>query len=193
MPIALCYWHCGITFSHGTSLHDIYKYRIRSHHLNSDTMISTVTIFVISLLLTSFCFPSHSLNISRETIENYDPNQWDYNGPCAVYRTMQKVCNKTKLVDMMWPEHCLGFKIMPRTAFFPFSVSKPAFDTDEKTVENALKLVTNETIAAHFWNSNTRHKRILKSGKQNAYMILAQKYCPKAYGASGDYFDGDIS
>lgn len=131
--------------------------------------------------------------VTRETIEKYDPNEWDYNGPGAVRRAMQKICNKTKLVDMMRPEFCKGFKIMPHTAFFPFRSSDESFNRDEKAVENAMKQITNETIAAHFWNSNSRHKRILKSGKPNAYMLLAQKYCPKAYGASGDYFDGDIS
>lgn len=127
----------------------------------------------------------------RETIENYKPENWDYNGPRAIHRTMQKVCNKTN-VDQMAPEFCWGWKVMPTPVFFPFSGYAEAFDTNRTNIEQLLKRITNDTVAAHFWSSGTRKRRLLKSKDQNVYTILAQKYCPKAYGASGLYFDNTV-
>lgn len=92
----------------------------------------------------------------------------------------------------MAPEFCWGWKIMPTPVFFPFLTYAEAFETNPTKIEKLLKRITNDTTAAHFWTSATRKRRLLKSKDQNVYTILAQKYCPKAYGASGLYFDATV-
>lgn len=105
------------------------------------------------------------------------------------FTSKQKVCNKTKLIDMMRPEFCWGFKISPYSVFFPLGWWTEAYDTDPTNIQNSMKKLTNETVAIHLWSSRTCDKKILKSGKPNLYTILAEKMCPKSYGASGAYFD----
>lgn len=119
--------------------------------------------------------------------EDYKPDKWDYSGPRAVWRTLMKVCNKTKVWQMR-PEFCWGFKICPSTVFFPFGWYTDSFDTNPKTIQNSMNKLKNDTIAIHLWSSNSRDKPILKA-KPNLYTIYAEKMCPKAYGASGEYFN----
>lgn len=125
----------------------------------------------------------------RECFENYRADAWDYNGPRAVWRATQKICNKTKMIDMMKPESCLGFTIMPQVAFFPFRTFTEAFDTNQAAIDTGLKRITNQTIGIHLWTTNSRNVPILKSKDSNIYTILAEKYCPKSYGSSGLYFN----
>lgn len=89
----------------------------------------------------------------------------------------------------MRPEYCSGFKITPQTVFFPFAPFNEAFDTQPEVVKHALNKLTSETIAIHLWSSETRKKSISKSDSPNAYTILAEDYCPRAFEASGLYFN----
>lgn len=127
--------------------------------------------------------------MNRECFENYKPHTWDYNGPWAVWRATQKICQKTKMIDMMRPELCWGFKVMPYTAFFPLRWYTEAFDKKPTEVEKGVKKITNETFAVHLWSSNSNKVSILKSEGPNMYTIFAEKVCPRAYGASGSYFN----
>lgn len=88
----------------------------------------------------------------------------------------------------MKPEFCDGLKIMPRVVFFPLN-PKEAVETEPHSVEEALKKVTEDTVGIHIWTSHTRDIDILKSGPPMFYTIMAEKFCPKSYGASGSHFN----
>lgn len=47
--------------------------------------------------------------------------------------------------------------------------------------------MTSESIAIHVWNKHSSVQSI-PVGSQAAYRLLAAKYCPKVYEASGEYF-----
>lgn len=57
---------------------------------------------------------------------------------------------------------------------------------EEKYTERAMKM-TSESIAIHVWNKHSSVQSI-PVGSQAAYRLLAAKYCPKVYEASGEYF-----
>lgn len=131
------------------------------------------------------------MTINRECFENYKPYLWDHNGPFAVFRAAKRICKKDKIVDMT-PELCWGFKLMHPSLFFPlpgyYEILKEALDREPTEVKKQLNRITNETIAVHFWSSISNKVPILKSQGKIFYTIYAQKFCPKAYEASGPYF-----
>lgn len=127
--------------------------------------------------------------MNRECFEKYQPYAWDYNGPLAVRRGAEKICNKTKVIDLMKPEYCWGLKITPKTVFFPFEPFTEAFDTNPKIIKKVLNKITNETVAIHLWSSQTSRIKIMKSVHTSVYSILARKFCRKAFASSGTNFD----
>lgn len=127
--------------------------------------------------------------ILRECFEEYDPNEWDYNGPMAIQRAIQKICKTTELVDMMRNDFCGDFKITPQAVFFPLKPFFEAFETNSELVANTKSQITNETVAIHLWSSRTARISILKETDTSIYLSLAKKYCSKSFEASGPYFD----
>lgn len=90
---------------------------------------------------------------------------------------------------MMRPGFCWGFEVCPYTVFFPLGWYTEAYDTNPKTIHDSMNKLTNETVAMHLYSSNTWDIKIPKSKEPNLYTILAEIMCPKAYQASGEYFD----
>lgn len=129
-----------------------------------------------------------SLFVFREAFDNYDPNNWDYNGPLAVLRAVQKICKKTKMIDLMRPKLCWGFKIIPDDVFFPHRPFK-VFITDPQIVQNVLSQIASDTVALHQWSNQTNVINIVESRDRNVYTILAEQFSPDAFESSGPNFD----
>ncbi|XP_031627248.1 lactosylceramide 4-alpha-galactosyltransferase-like [Contarinia nasturtii] len=128
--------------------------------------------------------------ILRECIEKYDPNSWSHNGPGALRRVAQRICKAEypKMIKRMLPEFCEGLKIMPQVEFFPLNPDEH-INKDPQIVKQALKKVTDQTVAIHLWSSLTREIDILKSEPDSFYTIMSKKFCPKSFGASGLHFN----
>lgn len=87
----------------------------------------------------------------------------------------------------MTPEKCWGYKVFPLNEFYAVHYSAwEAFFNPNYTNE-VLALSQNST-GIHVWNKLSFGDKLNKSGPKTAYGAIAEKNCPKVYGASGDYF-----
>ncbi|XP_031632385.1 lactosylceramide 4-alpha-galactosyltransferase-like [Contarinia nasturtii] len=121
----------------------------------------------------------------REFYENFRYNDWGFNGPGVITRTLKKICHVDEPLKMS-PQKCLGFKVYAPNTFYavPWPKWDLFFDVDKlnQTIE-----MTKNSIAIHVWNKHSS-KRRLKVGTKAAYGLIAEKNCPKVYVSSGEYF-----
>ncbi|XP_055305820.1 lactosylceramide 4-alpha-galactosyltransferase-like isoform X2 [Sitodiplosis mosellana] len=145
--------------------------------------------------------------LMKDVCNNFDPNMWGSTGPQAITRTLQKVCNVTKIGDMK-PEICSDFNVLPRSFFYPIHYSswKSYFDVN---LTNVALDITKNSVVIHVWNKLSKQQTILKDFKnetlvkmygekmkrkiehpfgETAYGLIAKKNCPRAYSSSGDLF-----
>lgn len=87
---------------------------------------------------------------------------------------------------MMTREHCGGFLVLEPSYVYAVYYKDWEYFFDEHYTNYVLN-VTNDSIAVHVWNKLSASKSI-RVGSDTAYGLLARDYCPRVYGACGDYF-----
>lgn len=124
--------------------------------------------------------------IFRECCDGFDGNIWNQNGPLALGRASNKICDR-KVTKGMTPEMCGDFRIFDRREFY----AVPWQDWEQFMNEDTVDKVSNETEKStliHVWNKYSVQRKIEKDGPKTAYGIVAEENCPKVYRASEDYF-----
>lgn len=119
---------------------------------------------------------------NREHAEHYNGLEWAYNGPGAVTRVLQKIC-QTNITYEMTPERCWDFTVYPIKTFYPIHHLNTTyfFNSTKSTVQTALRKVKHAP-AIHLFNSNSAKYKNKYSDK-SALRILAEKNCPKVLSA----------
>lgn len=90
---------------------------------------------------------------------------------------------------MMRKDFCGDFKITPQAVFFPLKPFFEAFEINPDTIEITKRKITKDTVGIHLWSSTTAKLSISKIVDKSIYLSLADKYCSKAFEASGPYFN----
>ncbi|KAH8413325.1 hypothetical protein KR009_010022 [Drosophila setifemur] len=141
---------------------------------------------VMSLAPTGF---GHEIAESclRDFQQNFDGKDWGNNGPGVITRVAHKIC-ATKDIAVMQddPKRCLGFKVFGRGAFYavPWKQWRDFFEPEK--LEKTMAL-TKDSYIVHVWNKHS-NKLPIKHGSNSAYAKYAEKNCPRAYKAAGEYF-----
>lgn len=123
----------------------------------------------------------------RDFQHNFDGRDWGNNGPGVITRVAQKIC-QTNDIRLMQEDRkrCLGFTVFGRAAFYaiPWKQWKDFFEPEkmEETMARAK-----DSYVVHVWNKHSS-KLPIKHGSSNAYAKYAEKNCPRAYKAAGDFF-----
>ncbi|KAK0087617.1 hypothetical protein PV325_000564 [Microctonus aethiopoides] len=120
-----------------------------------------------------------------EIITNFRGDDWAYNGPGVITRTLNKMCN-TIFVWRMTTERCDGFTVLSSSAFYPIYYSnwKQYFEIGNK--QSTMKAIDN-SLAIHVWNKFS-HSTVVKVGSAVPYAEIAYQYCPRVYNNCGDTF-----
>lgn len=121
----------------------------------------------------------------RESVTNYHPIRYSWNGVGALTRIMKTLCGRQRTHEMT-PKLCWGVTIFPPATFFPIRNGKildTFFDTNPKIVEEALK-VSGDSITIDIWDTFSNEQTIHKSKPRTASDILAEENCPLTFDAS---------
>lgn len=120
----------------------------------------------------------------RESVANYHPIRYSWNGVGALTRIMKILCGKISTHEMT-PELCWGVTIFPPETFFPIqnrTISNTFFDKNPKIAEEALKASGN-SITIDIWDEFSKEQTIHKSKPKTASEILAEENCPLTFDA----------
>ncbi|XP_034666932.1 lactosylceramide 4-alpha-galactosyltransferase-like isoform X1 [Drosophila subobscura] len=123
----------------------------------------------------------------RDFQHNFNGHNWGNNGPGVITRVAQRICD-TDYVALMQDDRkrCMGLKVYWRGAFYAVSSRqwRDLFNPDrlEQTMAR-----TKYSYVVHVWNKQS-NKVPIKVGSSSAYAKLAERNCPRAYHAAGEYF-----
>lgn len=123
--------------------------------------------------------------MTREFLKKFDGNAWGNNGPGVITRVLQQMCH-TNATNLMSPEQCHNFHVLPVNQFNAISYQVWNFFFD-KNMTNEVMELTKSSIGVHLWNKFS-HQEIIRVGSNVAYELLAEKYCPMVYQSCGEYF-----
>lgn len=123
----------------------------------------------------------------RDFQQNYNGQLYVSNGPTLITRVVQRICGTGSVKEMEAnPKRCDGLHVYNSTAFFAI----PSHHWQhflEPSLLNDTMAKTKDSYLIHLWNKSS-HKRLIKVGSNTAYAKYAEKHCPKAYAAAGEYF-----
>ncbi|XP_034666931.1 lactosylceramide 4-alpha-galactosyltransferase-like [Drosophila subobscura] len=118
---------------------------------------------------------------------NFNGRHWGNNGPGVMTRVAQQICG-TKNISLLLEnrKRCLGFQVFDCKAFNPVPSGnwRHLFEPDE--LEETMAR-TKYSYVVHVWNKQS-NKVPIKVGSSSAYAQLAERNCPRAYHAAGEYF-----
>lgn len=129
--------------------------------------------FIVDLMLKRF-------------VGDFQGDKWAHNGPSRITGVLMNDICKTNDTTYMTYEKCHGFKVFPTYKFYALHYSKWYYFFEEKHLEESLKM-TNKSLLIHVWNKLSSETK-LKVGTQAAYVVYAEKLCPKVYSSINDYF-----
>lgn len=109
----------------------------------------------------------------------FDGQDWGANGPKALTKVMNDLCNVNH-ADNMSPEKCLGIKVFSPSSFYkiPWRQWKDIFD-DSKTDEIMLSL--KDSFILHTWGRFSSNIPIVYHNKMSAFLKVASTNCPVAF------------
>ncbi|XP_022220875.2 lactosylceramide 4-alpha-galactosyltransferase-like [Drosophila obscura] len=118
---------------------------------------------------------------------NFNGSVWAMNGPGVITRVAQLICD-TDYVALMQDDRkrCAGFKVYGRGAFYAVHSSqwRDLFEPDK--LEQTLARIRYSYVV-HMWNKHSSQLAI-KVGSTSAYAKFAERNCPRAFHAAGEYF-----
>ncbi|KAH8381771.1 hypothetical protein KR009_000050, partial [Drosophila setifemur] len=118
---------------------------------------------------------------------NYNGSEWGHNGPQMITRVARKLCGTEDIALMQSNRRrCLGLRIFGTEAFYAVSYSKWKDFFDPEKLEETMVLIK-DSFLVHLWN-HFSSDLLIKLGTRSAYSTLAEKNCPKAFRAAGEFF-----
>ncbi|XP_058824632.1 lactosylceramide 4-alpha-galactosyltransferase [Topomyia yanbarensis] len=121
----------------------------------------------------------------RDLLINFNGQSWGNNGPGVITRVFKRVCS-TNAPLLMTRERCRHFTVFPPEAFYAINFEDYLQFFEERWLDQALTAL-NRSVVAHVWNKFSRDHKV-RVGSQVAYGVLAERYCPRVYQASGEFF-----
>ncbi|XP_055593862.1 lactosylceramide 4-alpha-galactosyltransferase-like [Uranotaenia lowii] len=121
----------------------------------------------------------------RDLLINFNGQDWGNNGPGVITRVLKRVCS-TQSILLMNRQRCGNITVYPPQAFYAINFDDYLQFFEERWLEQALATV-NRSVVVHVWNKFSKDKKI-RVGSQVAYGVLAERYCPLVYKASGKFF-----
>lgn len=119
-------------------------------------------------------------NCLEELKKNFDPDNWSTNGPILVTNILMRLC------QIRPGKSCQHFTAYPVPVFYPFYYTEWSLFFKEAYTDFVLNNL-NDTYVVHLWNKMSRDCAV-DVGSRQAYALLAQRYCPKAYFNCGAQF-----
>lgn len=116
----------------------------------------------------------------EELKKNFDPNNWSTNGPILVTKTLMRLC------QIRPDKSCDYFTAYPVPVFYPIYYTEWSLFFKEAYTDFVMNKL-NRTYVVHLWNKMSRDC-VVSVGSRQAYAVLAQRYCPKAYFNCGTKF-----
>ncbi|XP_060860166.1 lactosylceramide 4-alpha-galactosyltransferase-like [Metopolophium dirhodum] len=116
---------------------------------------------------------------------NYYANDWGYNGPGVITRTLEKICN-TNLVTDMNKQKCQGFMVFGTEAFCPIGWTDWRLYFNTNTSDEVM-VKLKDSIGIHVWNLHSKHTAI-NIGSKQPYGLVAEKYCPVIFSMAKSVF-----
>ncbi|XP_075227809.1 lactosylceramide 4-alpha-galactosyltransferase-like [Lycorma delicatula] len=115
----------------------------------------------------------------------FDGKDWSSNGPILLTNALLEFCQVSEVVQVM-KSRCNGFHLYPPSVFYPVHFSDWESFLDEGESQRIMKQIENSTIV-HMWN-RLSHDGYVSHGSNQAFSILADKYCPRVYQEVGPNF-----
>ncbi|KAH8404536.1 hypothetical protein KR222_011798, partial [Zaprionus bogoriensis] len=110
-----------------------------------------------------------------------------YVGMSLISRVVKRICATDSIREMQSDaKRCRGLHVYNSTAFFTIPSHHWQHFFEAKML-NETMAKTKDAFLIHLWNKGS-HQRLIKVGSNTAYEKYAEKHCPKAYAAAGDYF-----
>lgn len=120
----------------------------------------------------------------RDFQQNYNGKLY---GPSLISRVVRKICGTNSIKEMEAdPERCGGLHVYNSTAFFAIPSHHWKHFLEPSSLNDTMTK-TKDSYLIHLWNKSS-YKHLIKVGSNTAYAKYAEKHCPKAYAAAGEYF-----
>uniref|UniRef100_A0A1B6LDR2 Alpha 1,4-glycosyltransferase domain-containing protein n=1 Tax=Graphocephala atropunctata TaxID=36148 RepID=A0A1B6LDR2_9HEMI len=116
--------------------------------------------------------------------DNFQPHEWSTNGPLLVTKTLARLCGITQGGELSSKRR--DFTDYPIPVFYPVYYTKWRLFFDQTKAKYVLNML-NDTYVVHIWNKMSA-RELVTVGSGQAYGLLADKYCPKAYRNCGINF-----
>ncbi|CAH1731919.1 lactosylceramide 4-alpha-galactosyltransferase-like [Aphis gossypii] len=116
---------------------------------------------------------------------NYCNNDWGYNGPGVITRTLKKICGTNSVTDMN-KQKCKGFTVLGTEAFCPISWTDWQLYFNTNTSEEVMVKLKN-SIGIHVWNLHSKHT-VINVGSKQPYGLVAKQYCPVSFSLAKHVF-----
>lgn len=118
----------------------------------------------------------------RDLLENFNGEDWGYNGPGVLTRTLHKICGTRNVMKMISDNVCKNFRVLPIDVCYSVRWPEHQKFFKEEFLNETLNRLSN-SIIAHVWNKHSWNTP-LTNNSNVAYIHLARKYCPKTLAAS---------
>lgn len=125
-------------------------------------------------------------DLMTDVVTHFNPDQFVANGPFAVTNLFKRRCRETNVAKILKTGSCNGLHVLGKEVCY--EISYPSFKMffDPQYADEVMKR-TNKSLITHYWNFLSKNTKLLKNSTA-AYIILAKKFCPKVYEATGEYF-----
>ncbi|XP_065332859.1 lactosylceramide 4-alpha-galactosyltransferase-like [Cloeon dipterum] len=124
--------------------------------------------------------------MAKELAETFDGSNWGHNGPSMVSRVMSRTCGMTRPEILNTGKKCAGVVVFKSDIFFPISYPSWGRYFDEAAGPEVM-LLAKDSLGVHLFNFLS-HGAKVTLGSNQAYSLLAQKHCPRAYWGCSEIF-----
>lgn len=121
---------------------------------------------------------------------SYDLNEWGYNGPELLIRTLKRYCHFTgelegfyntlivqNEVEIAQTKDSCDIDLLPKDYFYPFKYFNETGLLISKSNDLLLKWSLNKTYSLHLYGLHTRSKAVELNGN-SLYDYMARQNCP---------------
>lgn len=122
-------------------------------------------------------------DITETFVQNYNAENYSYNGPTLLTAFAKKRCKADKISDIISGD-CDGFHIMKKEVCYPIPSDQWKDLMTEEAVEETMKKV-NDSITVHFNHHVSKDFKININSKA-PYVQLAKRFCPKVFATCKD-------
>ncbi|XP_065331575.1 lactosylceramide 4-alpha-galactosyltransferase-like [Cloeon dipterum] len=122
----------------------------------------------------------------QEQADTYDGTIWGYNGPTMISRVMGRFCGISQAEIFETGKKCVDVVVFKQDKFFP--ISYPGWERyfDEAAGPEVMDLAKGY-LGVHMYNYLSHGSKV-PLGSNQAYSLLAQKHCPRAYWSCSENF-----